>query len=226
MRIISKFDDFYDYNCQFICSKELVYERNLNDSKFISKKETSKWKNYSFKNSVSKVEINNEVLDKLNKTFNFYLQDRDSNFSIIIIGEKVIPFITRVSGSYNDYKYEFLYENELENMTKKEQTFMKRNFNDLYNKVREITKAPIVSYSIFEDSFLEPEPIRMRRGANFNSILSKLKLQNFIEGFLLLQEIEMYLNKEKYSEKEVKFSNEIKIKNAGFDKNSFKRRKK
>jgi len=225
MRIISKFYDYYDNQCHLIFSKDLVYERVLNDATFISKKETSKWRNYSFKNSVSKVEINKPVLDDLNKVFNKYLQDKGNTFSLLIIGEKIVPFITRVSGEYNNYQYDFLYSNEEEHMTKAEVEFIKRDFTDLYNKIREITLAPIVSYSQYEGSYLLSESTRMRYGANFNSILYYLGAQKYLEGFLLLQEIELYLNKLKYQEKEVKFSNEVKIKNAGFDKYSFRRKK-
>jgi len=191
MKIISKFNEHYDrFLSPSSFSEDLVYERKLNDTVSVSKEK-----------NIEENNINETILTELNKVFEKYLQDKGYSFSLIIAGETITPFITRVSNIGNNFNdYDFIYEDREEDMTKVETEFMNRNFNDLYNSIREITSAPIVTYSQYEGSYLLPESIKMKRGANFNSPLYYLNAHKYLDGAILLKEIELFLNKLKYKE--------------------------
>ena len=257
MKINSNFEDYY-YSCQYMCGEDVYFERISNLMTLTSNKELYSEKFYK---------APTELLNSLNHTFEKYVpkhykRDNTFHFSIAIIGEKIITFITEIvtlnlkekdnvfeSDKFN-YKisFHFNYEDFKEKTNLKSDKNKSRylysscskilnlanehfsnSYIDLYNNIRKKCKEPIISYSSYSDSFTDsniPEHLIINKGTNINSNLKRLGFSKIIPSNLVIQEIEIYLNKLNSVEKESNFSDNIKIQNAGFDKKSFRHKKK
>jgi hypothetical protein len=235
MRVISKIKDYYDYTC-YTPNDTIVYERNLNGYKrIIEKKKVSFNKNkYSYKED--KYIYDKETLDNLNKVFRKYLK---RNQSIIVIGDLVIPFIHKSEGDFQNKKDFFFYsyeEYELFIKDKKDKLninlteikyFMEqKDFSDILKEIRKISLSPVITYcSSYSNLYSTANNAVLRSGTNIDSILKEFKLQDYLPGNIVSQEISMFLNRLKCNEKNIEFSDKDKIKAAGFNKESFRRNK-
>jgi hypothetical protein len=217
MRVISKIKDYYDFSC-YSPTDTIVYERNLNDY-FIDHSSKD-----IFKRGI--LQYNEDLINELNKVFsrNSILHEK----SIIIIGQKIIKFLT-IEVDHLNFIFIFHAE-ELENLELSEcqkKDFIsyleKTDTKQLYTDIRNVTDKPIVTRSIYSES-LEDKPINQKilPGANFDTTLKAFKLQDYIPGNLVAQELSLYINSLK--EKDIKdMSNDIKIVSHGFDRKSFRR---
>lgn len=251
MRIISKFEDFYDY-LQYGHGESIVYERNMN------LREQNKNDSYP---------KHDKVIDKLNLIFKEYfntfaihgnrnvygLQDKNGVFSfdILIIGEKIIPYlryfenkidfdnITRGANPKNNVKIfnindlKLLYqENNIQEEWKVYNKYFEEHLNgnyiDLYNKIRKLTNAPIITRSsiISEDAYKDTRDISywldMKRGVNLNPSLKRLGLSKYIDPYMIIQELELYLSKIQNPEQKVILDDKTLRDAKGFDNRSFK----
>lgn len=240
MKIISKFSDFYD-SSQFYCGENIVYERNMNlrtiektnfGSEIIKDSEQVNELYKLYKKRISKMGYNS----------NYNLDYKSNNRLIIehclvIIGEKIIPYISLTNENqknenikffnYDDFKN---YTDQIENILSfisfaKYEGLFKENYIDFYKDIRNITNEPIISFDGYKDSYDVPSIIRMHTFATLNPNLKKLGLSKIIESNIVIQEIELFINKLNNIEKEIKFENKLKIQNAGFDEFSFKHKK-
>jgi len=222
MRIVSKFSDYYD-GCTYMCGEDIVYERIMNNRVHIGKEH-----GYSDYKEDSK-------LKELEKVYNKYNRGIARRYSIdnslVIIGEKVIPFLT----VEYDEGYKFIYDiNDLDSLfdennvskhykSKLREHFKKSNY-DLYREVRKISSDVIISFSLYTDAWDVPIVNRMDSYVTINPKLKNLGTSKFLEPHQCIQEIELYLNKLNSQEQDVVFSNDVKIQSAGFDDKSFRHR--
>lgn len=219
MRLLTNFQDYYD-NCTYTCGEDVVYQRTLgnysknNDNRFMRRV------------------VPSEILDRISNLYNeYYGRNRYINKSLVIIGEKVIPFI-QFQKEYNSPIITIINEKNLESI-KSESIYyfnmktlyehFSKNHIDFYRRLRDITSEPIVSIGISFKYDVETSYF-MQNG--YITLNPKLK---DIEGFSksvpsseVIQELEMYINKLNNKETEVRFSNENRIQQAGFDSNSFR----
>jgi hypothetical protein len=208
MKILSNFKDYYDYSCSFH-DDHMVYKRNLNGYQYRSSK-----------NNGQILIFNKGLITKLNsifKQFSFDIKKPELRASWIIIGEKIIPFITEKNkGHIFHYEYQSL-DGKIKSFYKAQ---VKEHFSkshlDLYNKIRAVSDIPIITYSSFEDN----SSLRMLPGTNLNAKLKDLGLSKVLDGRVVLQEIELFLG---VKNNVVEIDNNSKIKAAGFDKNSFRK---
>lgn len=230
MKIISKFSDFYD-SCSYMCGEDIVYERNIDNIVFI-KEEFS-----------SKIYQRDLVVKDLNELYkNIYSPYRkyrltNNQFlyltkSFLIIGEKLIPYVEICRDDSKKIVFTFeklssIMDTQPINWWSKNnyQNYFEMNHNDFHKKVRKFSNAPIISFSDYEDEWSVPEPIRMLSGCCLNPSLKKLGFSKILQASEVLQEIEMFINKLNTQEKEVNMSDKVKIHQAGFDKNSFRKGK-
>jgi len=229
MRVISNIKDFYDFVC-YVPNDPIVFERTLNNYHRVIKKEKIKYDKFIFKNTYDRVEYDKETLDKLNKVFAYYGLHREK--SIIIIGEKLIPFLTFTK----EKGYDFIYsvEEYIEKYGDKNSIEIKdiKNFFErfkeninLYNDIRKVCDSPVITYSRnYQSDYSVSENEFIKSGANFDSILKNFKLQKYMNAYIVAQEISLFLNKNNNKELSIELGNDYKIKAAGFDNNSFKRR--
>lgn len=225
MKIISNFSDYYD-GCAFYCAEDIVYNRQLDNGKNVNE---YKYAGITYKKD-------EELIEKLNEIFKSYYSNiflyndklYNSSFlsykkSIAYIGEKIIPFVIMDSRDENIEREIFFNKEDVwESFNKnvKSFSFYKRNINnffdlkthkDCFNKIREISKDPIIIFA--------------NNNSSVNCSLKDLGFSKVIEPYEVLQELELFINKINTQEKEVDFDNKIKIKNAGFDDKSFKSNK-
>ncbi len=78
-----------------------------------------------------------------------------------------------------------------------------------------------MSYSSYRNN--KSDYIKMRESTMLNPCLKDLGFSKILEPNIVIQELELYINKMNLQEKKIEFSNDLKITNAGFDKNSFKK---
>lgn len=238
MKIVSKFQDYYD-SYQFRYGEDVYYERNMNLREFVKEKRS----NFMICKESNLVIECNEIFHKFMKT-NFYTIENQVSFDICFIGEKIVPFITvfDTKYSYSAKKFDFFFNYEdlfnyleimkkkdnflenfyIKNTLKKAEEHFNRNFIDLYNNIRSICKEPIISYSAYRNNSDINEIIKMNSKTMLNPCLKELGFSKAIDPFIVIQELELFIKKLSNVEKEVEMSNEIKILNAGFDKHSFK----
>lgn len=227
MKIISKFQDYYD-GCIYLCGENVVYNRVMNNR---VPNNDRKYHKGIFKSDGNIIE-----LDKIYRDYYRVYIDRNirtSNYislSIIILGETIIPFVTIQDGeSYSfiytlkDTKELFEGENSIHSSYRPsiEEHFTK-NHIDFYNKVREISKDVIISFSEYRDDWQIPNVINMNTFVTINPKLKNLGLSKFLAPHLCIQEIELYINKINTKDTSVEFSDCVKIQSAGFDKKSFR----
>lgn len=225
MKIISNFSDYYD-GCQYMCGEDTVFPRYLNNGSWKNSKHSSDLL-WEFDEEILKK--SSEIFKKELKNYGYVKNSYIASENILFIGEKIIPFIVyekREYGENSDRIFYFELEEALKNninfARKNIKNFFNKDFTSLYNKIREIHNDVIVLYSSFssyEGSFNE----KIRRGTNLNPKLKDLGLSKFLEPHEVIQEIEMFLNKEKV--KNTTFTDKEKLHQAGFDKNSFKKTK-
>lgn len=214
MKILSNFTDFYD-TCAIYCGEQ-VFERYYDSNDRFKYPETKLKLGYLY-----------DIKGKYTKKV------RDIDFSILIIGEKVIPFISTLiivkSGLTYDYKI-FMNSDELNPYFDKNLfSFYKSritehfesNYIDLYNAVRKVSNDPIVLLSYYNDDYDIPRVARMEGSVHINPNLKRLGFSKLLVSSEVIQEIDMFLGKLN-TPKDVEFSNETKIVQNGFTKDSFK----
>ncbi len=220
MRIISNFEDYYD-GCTYMCGENTYYKRVLNLATLTDNAEKYSDKYYKL----------SPLINTLNTVFNKYR----IRFSICIVGELIVPFIVKStkgklrkktskfeSDSY-DYIFEFIFEKQ-PNMDKYEKEHFTKSHIDLYNAIRKICTEPIISFSNYEDLYNDlPMHLQMHRGVNINPKLKQLGFSKHIPNHTIIQEIEMYLNKQT-SIPNLEINEKSKLQTKGFDSQSFKRR--
>lgn len=232
MKIQSKFQDYYDAY-QYNLGEDVFYNRNMNLR--VLENEIIKEPSY---------------LEECNDIFRKYLPNKSENtdwkskrthsellFNIVFIGDKIVPYCTIYYGKFSDYLIEnnVEYQNiffleDAHNISEMSvyrrirnfENHLSKDYTSLFNKIREITKEPIVSFSSYNNYSGVSDLIRMKRGTTLNPSLKELGFSKIIEPHVIIQELELYIKKYNNVEKEVQFSNELKIQNAGFDKNSFR----
>lgn len=236
MKIISKFQDFYD-SYQFNYGEDVYYDRNMNLRKL------NQINGYDFIEDSPLIRNCTELFKKyLPRDLSScdYKTKTNSNlitFNIVFIGEQIIPYITlfqdgnflNIKDSINFYdidSFESFYNESkiFKGYTiKNVRNHFKQNYIDLYNKIRIITKEPIISFSNYrnEDSNIS-RYIQMTFGTMLNPSLKELGFSKILDSLFIIQELELFIKKYNNIEKNIEFSNELKINNAGFDKNSFK----
>ena len=232
MKIQSKFQDYYD-SYQYNLGEDVFYDRNMNlrvlEGVLIKEP---------------------DYLEACNDIFRKYLPNKSENtdwkskrthsellFNIVFIGDKIVPYCTIYYGKFIDYligdKIEYRNLFSLEDIHNVPDMSVRRRIRDfenhlikdytsLSNKIREIITEPIVSFSSYNNYTGCSDLVKMKRGTMLNPSLKELGLSKIIEPHVIIQEIELFIKKHSSIEKEVKFSNELKIQNAGFDKNSFR----
>ena len=158
-------------------------------------------------------------------------------FNIIFIGNKMIPYCIMHYGDYFSEKVEYTNIFSLEDLDSIDKLYLSnfrlkyiskhltKNYQDLFNKIREISKEPIISYSSYKTNIDISEYITMKSGTMLNPSLKELGLSKIIDPLQVIQELELFIKENLTIEKEVQFSNELKIQSAGFDKNSFRNTK-
>jgi len=233
MKIQSKFQDYYD-SFQFGNGEDVYYNRNMN---------------LRYLDSRGSILSSTDILE-CNKIFQKYLRNnmRDTDwkqrkiistltFNIIFIGNKIIPYCIMHYGDYFSEKVEYaniFSHNDIElidkwylsnSKIKYIKEHLAKNYQDLFNKIREISKEPIVSYSSYKTNGIISEYIAMKPGTMLNASLKELGLSKIIDPLQVIQELELFIKENITVEKEVQFTNELKIQNAGFDKNSFRNTK-
>lgn len=220
MKIVSKFQDFYD-GCSYMCG-DVFYERKLNflelkDSHSPLMKMPEKYKNES-----------KLIRDEFDKKYKSY---REYFYSFVIIGDIITPFIT-CEPKVN--QYEFIYKgdsldsilNSHENSWNKEflekdiSKFLNKDHSEFLLRVREISDVPVISISTYRDEWGVPDVKKMATTITFNPVLKSLQFGGVMEPHIAIQEIEMFINKIRI--KEVEFNDKIKLSQAGFDDKSFK----
>lgn len=231
MKIQSKFQDYYD-SYQYNLGEDVFYNRNINlrvlENNIIKEPDYLKSCNYIFK----------KYLPNRTEDINWKTNDIISEmyFNIIFIGDKIIPYCTLYFGDYYHYiigkniKYINIFDIEdvikTSEMTHYNIRMLKNhlsaNYSTLFDKIREITTEPIISFSSYNNCSSCSNLIKMNRGTTLNPSLKELGLNKIIEPHIIIQELELFIKKHRNIEKEVQFSNELKIQNAGFDKNSFR----
>ena len=234
MKIVSKFEDYYDVY-QFQLGEDVYYDRNMN-LRYVEKNE---WNNFIVKDS--------ELIRECNDFFRKYLpnnycmsykadEQEALSYDICFVGEKIIPFITIYNSKYlpDATSFKFIHSIEEWNLyleskqnyiSSKLLSYVNEHFAkshiDLYNAIRNITKVPIVSYSSYRNN--KSDYIKMSESTMLNPCLKDLGFSKILEPNIVIQELELYINKINLQEKNIEFSNDLKITNAGFDKNSFKK---
>ena len=233
MKIQSKFQDYYD-SFQFGNGEDVYYNRNMN---------------LRYLDSRGIILSSPDILE-CNKIFQKYLQNnmRDVDlkqrktistltFNIIFIGNKMIPYCIMHYGDYFSEKVEYTNIFSLEDLDSIDKLYLSnfrlkyiskhltKNYQDLFNKIREISKEPIISYSSYKTNIDISEYITMKSGTMLNPSLKELGLSKIIDPLQVIQELELFIKENLTIEKEVQFSNELKIQSAGFDKNSFRNTK-
>lgn len=238
MKIQSKFQDYYD-SFQFDNGEDVYYNRNMN-CRYLDTRGLI---------------ISSPDIIECDKIFQKYLPNRSDikqqtsrnseikrsvlTFNIIFIGNKIVPYCSLYYGDYFDYitgknvEYINIFslddinnQFELTNFRLKYiKEHLTKNHRDLFNKIREISKEPIISYSSYKNKNNISEYIIMRYGTMLNPSLKELGLSKIVESSQVIQELELFIKGNVTVEKEVQFSNELKIQNAGFDEKSFRNTK-
>lgn len=230
MKIQSSFDDFYDYASYYL-GEDTYYKREINDRQL-----ENMCGNIFYKDNPS---LN---LDELNKTFNKYKIYTYSPYTrnikyicnetynvktILILGEKVIPFYIYTVATYIPEKGTHTMEYAAakpHQLSKAEQTWLTSNFINLYNAIRSICKEPIILFSSIKSDDSVHDRHKLSFGTTINPQLKQIKgIQSLLQPEQVIQELELYLNKEQ----NIVHITDDKTKrdSAGFDKHSFKHKK-
>lgn len=230
MKIQSSFDDFYDYASYYL-GEDTYYRRETNDRQLENICGSIFYKDNPSLN-----------LDELDKAFNKYRVYTQSLYigssryvgneiyntkTILILGEKVIPFYIHTIVTYTPEKNTHNIEYAIakpHQLSKAEQIWLTNNFIDLYNAIRSICKEPIILFSSIESDDSVHNRHKLRFGTTINPQLKQIKgIQSLLQLEQIIQELELYLNKEQ----NIVHITDDKTKrdSAGFDKHSFKHRK-
>jgi hypothetical protein len=236
MKILTNFQDYYDGCALGMCGeKDLVLER-YRDNKYINEQSEEGKLRKEIKKVFQKYSYGNERNIYKNQVM----------YSFVIVGDIIVPFFTIrnyiISVGYKSivaYSIEELEEKinilnkdeylrfELNKLDKKWlNNFLTKNWDDLLKSLRVVTKEPLISYSLYKDNLdgSIAQKVMMESMLEINPILKKLELIKKLSPEQIIQELEMYLRKEKNQEKEVFFSNKEKIVQQGFDlKTSFRK---
>lgn len=227
MKIQSSFDDFYDYASYYL-GEDTYYRRETNNRQLHTACGSSFYKDNPC--------LNIDLLDKIFKKYGIRLDDyhfrikRDQIYNaptILIIGEKIIPFFIHTIATYIAKNDAFTLQYAIADahqLSKKEQTWLSNNFIDLYKALREICKEPIILFSSIKSIDSIHDRHKLRFGTTVNPQLKQIKgIQSLISAEQVIQELELYINKEDNTIHIT--SDDIKRDSAGFDKHSFKHNK-
>lgn len=229
MKIISKFKDYYDSET-YNLGEDVFYDRNMN-LRYIENniiKEGTEVKNC--------IEIFKKYLPRYYTPFKRYKTKdikQELYFNIVFIGDKIVPYCTLYFGDYYNYiigkniEYINIFNNDIDNtlhtdIIRRSKNHLNTNYFTLFNKIREITKEPIVSFSSYNNYSNISNLIKMNNGVMLNPSLKELGFSKIIKPSEIIQELELFIKKYNNVEKDIKFSNELKILNAGFDSKSFR----
>ena len=214
MRIISTFADFYD-GCSYGCGDNTVVFERENDRISKDDKDT----------------LSNIYRDYYG-SYNSYDRTRIYYNSIVIIGEIIIPYIGHFSRNFinSTITLDVLMSKEdiqnsfylLNHHRPRMIEHLNKNHIDFYNKVREVTKEPLIAFTYHSDSFTLPLKHRMDGLVHISPNLKRMGLSKVLEPHMIVQEIEMFINKLNSQEKIVQFTDKEKLVQNGFDNNSFK----
>ena len=223
MNIQSNFGDYYD-GCTYMCGEDVFYKRIINNRK-LEGGTKNEWGHYTHKHYTE----DTQLLTDLRAIFNKYINIADC--AVLIIGEKVYPFIMRtvfdkVVPSTHRYGIDvtvYKFPVELVGTKPKEVQHLTANYNDLYSAVRKLDQSPIVLFSNYTDQDEQPPGQEMTGKVILNPQLKRVGLSNFVPSHEVIQELELYINKLNTNEQIITLSDKLKIGNAGFDNKSFRR---
>lgn len=227
MKIQSSFNDFYDYAAYYL-GEDTYYRRETNDRQLYTLCGSSFYRDNPC--------LNIDLLDKIFKKYkvytNNYYPERNYNQvyntpTILIVGEKIIPFFTHTIATYiaknNTFTLQYAIAG-IHQLSKREQTWLTNNFIDLYNALREICKEPIILFSSIKSDDAIHDRHKLSFGTTINPQLKQIKnIQSLISAEQVIQELELYINNEQNI---VHITDDnTKRDSAGFDEYSFKHKK-
>jgi len=219
MRLVTipKQVDYYD-SYLYLSDKDIIYNRNYDLLEY-NKPQKNK------KNSKVRYIISKEGIRLKKELDSLRIDSRINHVNFLIIGKIIIPYIIleryktdyifskidlESSINYSDYTYNDRNSiKELANYVTDNNS--KTNLLNIYNKVREISKIPIINF---------------KYNSTLNPIISEIgSLKNTISPLNVIQELELYINE--LDIREIKeLDNNTKIKKSGFNvKTSFRKGK-
>lgn len=231
MKIQSKFQDYYDSR-QYNLGEDVFYNRNMN-LRVLENGIVKEPKCISYCDTIFIKYLSSSHRDIKSKTHGIL---SELYFNIVFIGDKIIPYCTLYFGNYKGYisgdqiEYKNIFSSDdIIDVQQIPSFFIRRckdhlndNYSSLFMQIRKISKEPIISFSSYNNYSGVSDLVKMNRGTTLNPSLKELGLSKIVEPNIVIQELEMFIKKHSNIEKEVEFSNELKILNAGFDKNSFR----
>jgi len=244
MRIVSKFNDYYDIGLSFGIDSKRIYVRN---SREVNKKD------YNF----------SEIIDVYERMFNFYYYDYRIKRGAVAFCGKVYPFYTISDFEYDcsklstcNFKYYFYSYKSFEAFVNKSKLFKNQKNRSKYfgketvrekllklEKYHKTYKSVIskhefdISYigkRISDDVFIQTEaPIiliydKSKSKIILNPILRDLNFASIIDPYTAFQELSMFIgsNLVKQVDPSENFSDNMKRDIAGFDEWSFRKKSK
>lgn len=216
MKILSKFADYYDFSCGYH-SNETTYDRKLIVEEDVSL--INKLKSYFSSLPYSNYKDNHKDVE-LRYTYGF-----------VVVANVVYPFVKITKREYINYSYEntvskIFYEHSEE----LESFYGEWSYSKLKNFFKDV---PVVDFkypvAIVQSSYIDVDnSLADNTDYKFSNkhLLYNMKLKDYklpIDGRIVLQEIEVFLNKGKDELKDIITDDKVLLHAKGFDKNSFKK---
>lgn len=219
MKILSKFTDYYDYSCGYN-SFETTYDRKL---------------------------INEENVDFLNKTLSVFnkslpnsnYRNRGDNeeyfytYGYIVVANVAYPFIKIIKNEWINYSWKKIVDKYFYEFNEELKTF----FDQYTHKYIEdfFKNIPLFNFK-YPIALIQTKSIDIDNSLadntdykfNNKKLIYNIRLKDYkfpIDGRFVLQEIEVFLNKEKDELKDIIKDDKILLHAKGFDSNSFKHMK-